>query len=72
MWPRKPIRERRSARATAAARTQAAIFAHARSSSSIVPATVSYGMPARVHAPAISGTQHAAQLASHSPVSVCA
>jgi hypothetical protein len=27
-------------------------------------------MPARVQAPAISGTQQAAQLASHSPVSV--
>src|SRR3954454_8933169 len=68
----KPIRERRRARATPAARTQAPIFAHARSSSSIVPATVSYGIRARVNAPAISGTQHAAQVASHSPVAVLA
>ena len=67
----KPMRERRSARAAPAARTHAAIFAQARSSSSIVPATVSYGMPERTQAPAISGTQQAAQLASHSPVSVC-
>ena len=35
------MRDRRSARATPAARTQAAILAHARSSPSIVPATVS-------------------------------
>ena len=66
------MRERRSSRAAPAARTHAAIFAHARSSSSIVPATVSYGMPARVHAPAISGTQQAAQFASHWPVSMSA
>ena len=58
--------------ATPAARTQSAIFAHARSSSSIVPATVSYGIRARVNAPASSGTQQAAQLASHSPVPVFA
>ncbi len=66
------MRDRRSARATPAARTHAAIFAQARSSPSIVPATVSYGMRARVNAPASSGTQHAAQLASHSPVPVFA
>ena len=72
MCPRKPIREPRSARATPAARTQAPIFSHARSSPSIVPATVSYGIRARVNAPAISGTQQAAQLASHSPVSMLA
>jgi hypothetical protein len=72
VWPRKPIRDRRSARATPAARTHAPILLHARSSSSIVPATVSYGIRARVNAPASSGTQHAAQFASHSPVPVFA
>ena len=36
-----------------------------------VPVTVRYGIRARVNAPAISGTQHAEQLASHSPVVIC-
>ena len=67
-----PSRARRSDRATPAARTHAPIFSHARGSSSIVPATVSYGIRARVNAPAISGTQHAAQFASHSAVSISA
>ena len=64
-----PSRARRSERAAPAARTHAPILSQARGSSSIVPATVSYGIRARVSAPAISGTQQAAQLASHSPVS---
>ena len=52
----------------AAASTHSAIAAQAGSPSSSVPVTVRYGIRARVNAPASSGTQHAEQFASHSPV----
>ena len=61
-------------RATAQAATARAASSHSRSASqagspsSSVPVTVRYGIRARVNAPAISGTQQAEQLASHSPV----
>ncbi len=68
VWPRNPKRARRSSRTARAASTHSPIAAHAGSPSSSVPVIVRYGIRARVNAPASSGTQHAEQFASHSPV----
>ena len=71
--PRIRVPEEADAR-IAQARTARAASSHSRktsqagSPSSSVPVTVRYGIRARVNAPAISGTQQAEQLASHSPV----
>ena len=59
--------ERRPLTARAAA-SQSPSASHVGSPSSSVPVTILQGIRARAKAPAISGTQQAEQLASHSAV----
>ena len=68
VWPRKPMRAVRRSRTADAASSHSPSTSQAESPSRSVPVTVRYGIPARVNAPASSGTQQAEQLASHSPV----
>ena len=62
------MRAVRRLRAAYAASNHSLRTPQAGSPSRSVPVTVRYGIRARVNAPAISGTQHAEQLASHSAV----
>ena len=64
----KPIRADRRLCTALAASSHSRSTSQAGSSSRSVPVTNLYGIRARVRAPAISGTQHAEQLASHSAV----